>query len=246
MKNHLRGKYPEHYSTLFVWTAMVILLFSSWRIIEHKRYEDTGDLIVDYYPSPSGETEQTYQFRPEPRKPEPVHRLQKTEVPDLIEKTTENIDAEPLFIPSDSLMSTTVTDPELIETSDPADDEGEDIILDWVKLEQMPVFPGCEKYKGNNAKLKLCFNKKIQKFILKNLDRDVIEESNGQGTVSVYISFIIDKNGKVTGIQTRSQNKSLAREAERVLSKLPVMEPGRQRLRKVRTQYILPLKFRMK
>ncbi len=63
----------------------------------------------------------------------------------------------------------------------------------------------------------------------------------------VVLSFVIEKDGRLTNIQVRmTPDRSLSEEAIRVLNKSPKWSPGKQRNQVVRIKYTLPVDFRMK
>ena len=57
--------------------------------------------------------------------------------------------------------------------------------------------------------------------------------------------FIISKDGSITNIRMRGPDKNLEKEAERIISKLPAMTPGKQRGRPVRVPFSIPITFRL-
>jgi protein TonB len=59
----------------------------------------------------------------------------------------------------------------------------------------------------------------------------------------VYVQFIIDRDGTITGIRTRGPDKNLEFEANRIISKLPRMTPGMQRGKPVRVPFSIPIIF---
>lgn len=61
----------------------------------------------------------------------------------------------------------------------------------------------------------------------------------------VYVTFIIDKSGLITGVATRGPDRNLEKEAQRIISKLPKMTPGKQRGQPVRVHYSIPINFRL-
>ncbi len=72
----------------------------------------------------------------------------------------------------------------------------------------------------------------------------IASENNIQGTVTVQ--FVIERDGTLTNIQViSSPDRSLSEEATRVLNTSPKWEPGKQRNRPVRIQYILPVQFQL-
>ena len=103
-----------------------------------------------------------------------------------------------------------------------------------------PVFPGCEKKKNKRK----CFQKKMLNHISKNFQYPEIAQKMGiQGRV--YVKFIIDEDGSVTGIRSRGPDKNLEREAYRIISKLPKMTPGKIKGRPVRVPLFVPITFRL-
>jgi protein TonB len=63
-----------------------------------------------------------------------------------------------------------------------------------------------------------------------------------QGTV--YVSFVIEKDGRITDIQTvRGMSPTLDREAERIVESFPKWKPGENAYGPVRTRVRLPITF---
>ncbi len=62
----------------------------------------------------------------------------------------------------------------------------------------------------------------------------------------VVLSFVIEKDGRLTNIQVlQTPDRSLSEEAIRVLNKSPKWSPGKQRNQTVRVKYTLPVDFRV-
>ena len=57
----------------------------------------------------------------------------------------------------------------------------------------------------------------------------------------ISVQFKINNEGKAVDIRARAPHPDLEKEAIRVVSALPVMEPGRQRNNLVGTLYALPI-----
>ena len=53
------------------------------------------------------------------------------------------------------------------------------------------------------------------------------------------------KNGSLSETAQKIREKALEKEAKRVMNKLPVMEPGKQRNRNVRVIYSQPIRFKV-
>jgi TonB family protein len=97
--------------------------------------------------------------------------------------------------------------------------------------EHLPEFPG-----GNTA---------LAKFLQNNITYPQEEQKEGiQGTI--YVSFVVEKNGFLSEIKcTKSVKggKNLEREAIRVVKMMPVWSPGSLNNEPVRVQYSLPIAF---
>lgn len=94
-------------------------------------------------------------------------------------------------------------------------------------VEEEPEFPG-----GKEA---------LYKFIGNNFKYPAESRAaNSQG--KVYVSFVIDKKGKITDVKiVRGVDEWLDAEAIRVVKKMPKWKPGKQRGKKVKVRYTLPI-----
>ena len=139
------------------------------------------------------------------------------------------------------IESTETTQDEIIEEVEVME-EDLDVDVPFAIIEDVPLFPGCERVKKSERRK--CFNEKIQRQIYKNFRYPEIAQEMGiQGRV--YVQFIIDKDGTITGIRTRGPDKNLEKEANRIIGKLPTMTPGKQRGRPVRVPFSIPITFRL-
>lgn len=121
------------------------------------------------------------------------------------------------------------------------DEIDEDIEVPFFSVESIPVFPGCEI--GNQEQKKACFQKMIIEHVNRNIKYpDLALELRIYG--KVFVLFTIDTDGNVTKIRSRGQHKILEKEAERIVSLLPKMIPGKQRGKPVKVPYSLPIHFR--
>jgi protein TonB len=117
----------------------------------------------------------------------------------------------------------------------------EDIVVPFAVIEKVPIFPGCKG--ATNAELKSCFQEKIQEHVLKNFEYPELAQELGIGG-KVFVLFAIDKNGDITDIKSRGPDKILEKEAERIISLLPKMIPGKQRGKSVKVPYSIPIFFK--
>ena len=72
---------------------------------------------------------------------------------------------------------------------------------------------------------------------------EIAQEMGVQGRV--FVTFVIDRDGTITGIRTRGPDKNLEKEAARIIGKLPNMTLGKQRGRAVRVPFSYPINFRL-
>ena len=109
------------------------------------------------------------------------------------------------------------------------------------EVEIPPVFPGCE----NADNIQDCFQKSVNRHISKNFRYPQDAQERGiQGRVLVI--FLMDTSGNITHISTRGPDKSLEEEAERIISKLPKMSPGKHNGKNVNVPYSVPITFKLR
>ncbi|MDZ7848899.1 MAG: energy transducer TonB [Owenweeksia sp.] len=126
-----------------------------------------------------------------------------------------------------------------------SEEEEPDEILNFAVVESVPVFPGCEWAKDNEAR-KVCFQEKILQFVKEEFKYpSVAREMNIQGRF--YIQFVVEKDGNISNINVvRGVDPLLDNEAIRVVKALPKIEPARQRGKPVRMSFVLPINAVMK
>ncbi|PRX57817.1 energy transducer TonB [Flagellimonas meridianipacifica] len=110
----------------------------------------------------------------------------------------------------------------------------------WVSIEDVPVFPGCE----NADDKRVCFQEMVQKHVRKNFRYPKLaQEMELHGRVNVI--FTIQKDGSIGNVRMRGPHQLLEREAERIISKLPQMTPGKQRGTPVKVPFAIPITFKL-
>ncbi|MEK8179700.1 energy transducer TonB [Flavobacterium buctense] len=99
-------------------------------------------------------------------------------------------------------------------------------------LDKLPLYPGGMK--------------KFYEYVVNNFSRPEIEE-DGEVTLSVIMSFVIEKDGSLTDIKAvRSTDYKLEREAIRLLKASKVKwSPGFKDGKPVRTLFMLPIKVKI-
>lgn len=164
--------------------------------------------------------------REEINEPPPPKEKPKVEIADVIEEIKNE------EVQTDIETSSEVDEEEEIEIREIEEEEEEiDEKQIFVVVEQMPSYPG-----GNKA---------LMKFLSKNIKYPQIAADNGiQG--KVYLKFVIERNGSVGEvIVLRGVDKSLDKEAVRVVKSMPKWKPGKQRGKAVRVWFNLPVVFRL-
>ena len=112
--------------------------------------------------------------------------------------------------------------------------------VSFIVIEDVPVFPGCENANDKRA----CFQEKMQKHIRKNFRYPELAQEMGlQGRVNVI--FTIQKDGSIGNVRMRGPHQLLEGEAERIISKLPQMTPGKQRGTAVKVPFAIPITFKL-
>lgn len=118
------------------------------------------------------------------------------------------------------------------------------VFVDFKVVEDVPVFPGCEKLSTNKEKAS-CFSEKIRRIVSKKFNTGLGEEYGLTGVQRIYTQFDVDADGMIKNIQIRAAHPKLKKEAERVINLFPQMTPGKQRGKPVTVKYQLPIVFKI-
>lgn len=175
-------------------------------------------------------------------KAEPEKKIKKVVLkgnPKIIENE-DKTKAETAVITPDENTSSEISKIEDIIVFEGPDETPE--IFNMIGVEQVPVYPGCERQKTRDAKMK-CMSDKLSKLIKKNFNGSLAEELGLEGRQRISVQFKINKNGKVTNVKARAPHPRLEREASRVMGKIPELTPGKQRNNPVEVMYQLPIVF---
>ncbi len=111
-----------------------------------------------------------------------------------------------------------------------------------ISVEFVPVYPGCESLGTKDEKME-CMSSKISSFINKNFRKELLENLKANKKYRIYVNFKIDSNGFVTDVVANSNDENLKKEAQRVIGKLPTMQPGKQGDKNVDVLYTVPIIF---
>ena len=112
-------------------------------------------------------------------------------------------------------------------------------------IQEVPVFPGCEKYKTNEDRKK-CMNARLNRFIRKNFDSRLGQELGIDGWNKIMTQFKVNHKGEVVFLGARAPHPKLEKEARRVIEKLPNMKPGKHKGIPVNVIFGLPINFQVK
>ena len=222
-------------SSLYFVIGLALILLISWQAIEWKTYDKSlyGYEALNVEDEDDEEIPITEQLKTPPPPPPPP-----PPAPEVIEVVEDEEEVEETVI-----ESTETNEDEIIEVEDvEIEEEIEEVDVPFAVIEDVPIFPGCERVKKSERRD--CFQQQMNKHIRKNFRYPEIAQEMGiQGRV--YVNFIISKDGSITNIRMRGPDKNLEKEAQRIISKLPNMTPGKQRGRAVRVPFSIPITFRL-
>ncbi|MEK9787636.1 MAG: energy transducer TonB [Flavobacteriaceae bacterium] len=221
-------------SSLYFVIGLSLILLISWQAIEWKTYDKSlyGYEALDVEEDDDEEIPITEQLKTPPPPPPPP-----PPAPEIIEVVEDEEEVEETVI-----ESTETNEDEIVEVVEVIEEEFEDVDVPFAVIEDVPIFPGCEKVAKSERRN--CFQEQMNKHIRKNFRYPEIAQEMGiQGRV--YVNFIIAKDGSISNIRMRGPDKNLEAEAQRIISKLPQMTPGKQRGRPVRVPFSIPITFRL-
>ena len=221
-------------SSLYFAIGLALMVFLAYGAINYKVYDksdlDLGKVSLDALDE--DEVPVTEQVIPPPPPPPPPP------APEVIEIVEDEEEVE------ETVIESTETDQEEeIDIEDIEVEEFEDVEVPFAVIENVPVFPGCDK--GNNDQKRQCMSDKIAKFVQKKFNTELAGDLGLTGRQRISVIFKIDRTGNVTGVRARAPHPRLEKEAQRVINLLPKMRPGRQRGKAVIVPYSLPIIFQV-
>jgi len=249
-----RPKYPDvdtiQYSgpifnmSLVIVLALIIFAFN-WTTYDKNKDAEKFTFTLDEEIAIEPPRSQELPPPPPPPPPTMVTEVVVTDIleEDEIEFTDQSIEAE-----------TQIEGPKVIEKAaapppPPPKMQEPDVEEIFKIVEQMPRFPGCDDYPGDNAAKSDCANKKLMEFIYANIQYPAIaRENNVEGTV--VVQFVVSQDGTITDAKVvRDIGAQCGEEALRIVELMNHMPqkwtPGKQRGRPVRVLFMLPVKFKL-
>ncbi|MFK5972153.1 MAG: energy transducer TonB [Flavobacteriaceae bacterium] len=223
-------------SSLYFVIGLAVVMLLVYGAFEWKTYDrgNEYDISMNVEDALDEEVPMTEQIKTPPPPPPPA-------APEIIEIVEDEEEVEETII-----ESTETSQEEVIEVADVEVEEiFEDVDVPFAVIEDVPIFPGCEGEKGKGAAaMRACFNSRIQKHISRNFRYpEIAQEMGVQGRVNIM--FVIQKDGSIGNVRMRGPDKSLEKEAARIIGKLPKMTPGKQRGRAVRVPFSIPITFKL-
>ncbi len=222
-------------SSFYYAVGIAAVMLITFLALNHKTYDevafdiaslDMGDL--DDEEIPLTEILQT----PPPPPPPPA-------APEVIEIVEDEVEIE------ETVIESTETDEaeEIVEIEDVEVEEVEaDVEVPFSVIENVAVFPGCER-KKNNTDRKKCMSEKISKFINKKFNTDLAADLGLTGRQKIFVGFKVDKKGNIVEVNARAPHPELKKEMIRVIKTLPKMQPGKQRGKPVKMPFSIPVIF---
>lgn len=232
-------------STLYFQMGLIVCLLTAYGVLEmkflNKTVEFPDEVAInlderDIFVMPEV---QIYQ---EPQEQKVVDRPQAKLIDVVLIDNDPSIEFPDIITPEVAPVET-VVNPDALTVIDPSKDGGEDLV-DFVAVEKVPVFPGCEMETTNEGR-RNCFQTKMSDFINKKFNTNIASEYGLQGIQKIYVQFKVNKNGEIEEIKARAPHPALEKEADRVINKLPKMKPGMQRDQPVSVIYLQPIKFKV-
>jgi len=223
-------------SIIFFQLGMILMLFVTWQAIEWKTYDkeaiDIGQLNLDDDDMEDIPITENIPPPPPPPPPPPA--------PEIIEVVEDDEEIE------ETIIESTETDQfeEIVEIEDIAEVEEEIADVPFSVIENVPIFPGCENMKDNNAR-RACMSEKIDAFVKRRFNTELANDLGLDGRQRIAVQFRIDENGNVTNVMARAPHPRLEAEAKKVIGELPKMTPGKQRGKPVGVLYSLPILFQV-
>ena len=225
-------------SSLYFAIGLNIMLFITWQALEYKTYDrenvDIGILNLD---EEFEDDIPITNINTPPPPPPPAVVTEAVQIVDDIEDIEETV-----IESTETDQNEKITEP-VVAVKDVAVKElDEEVEVPFAIIEDVPTFPGCESL--SKTQKRACFEEKMQAHVVKNFQYPQVALDLGiHGRV--FVMFTIDRDGSITKIKTRGPDKVLETEAERIITKLPKMIPGKQRGKPVPVPFSLPINFVM-
>lgn len=210
----------------FVFMGLIVALAILYTAFEWTQREITVHEVVneDFLVEEEIQIDQTFQEETPPPPPEPE------EVPEVIEEikiVEDDVETEDVDFSTEDTKEAVEIKQVIIEE----DEEEEEIEEVFLVVEKSPEFPGGQKA--------------LMKYFSDNVRYPVVAAENGiQGRV--ICQFTVWKDGTIRDIVVlKGVDKSLDKEAIRLIENMPKWKPGEQRGKAVSCKFTVPVSFRL-
>lgn len=210
----------------FVFMGLIVALAILYTAFEWTQREITVHEVVseEFLIPEEIQIDQTFQEETPPPPPEPE------EVPEVIEEikiVEDDVETEDVDFSTEDTKEAVEIKQVIIEE----DEEEEEIEEVFLVVEKSPEFPGGQKA--------------LMKYFSDNVRYPVVAAENGiQGRV--ICQFTVWKDGTIRDIVVlKGVDKSLDKEAIRLIENMPKWKPGEQRGKAVSCKFTVPVSFRL-
>lgn len=210
----------------FVFMGLIVALAILYTAFEWTQREITVHEVVneEFLIEEEIQIDQTFQEETPPPPPEPE------EVPEVIEEikiVEDDVETEDVDFSTEDTKEAVEIKQVIIEE----DEEEEEIEEVFLVVEESPEFPGGQKA--------------LMKYFSDNVRYPVVAAENGiQGRV--ICQFTVWKDGTIRDIVVlKGVDKSLDKEAIRLIENMPKWNPGKQRGKAVSCKFTVPVSFRL-
>ena len=235
----------QKYSSLYFQIGLILCLLCTYTLFE-MQFQEYKIVIDRYEENDIAKIDVVEKFRVEPDIIPEKQQKQNRKIVltnKIVQVQNDVIIKNPIeIIVSDSKPF--LDKPIKIEDINVTDVPEEPVFVDFIKIENAPIYPGCEKY-GTNDGRKKCMSQQIMKLVSRKFNTDLASQHGLTGVQKIDAQFTIDNNGNVVDIKARALHPALEKEAQRIINKIPHMTPGYQRDVAVGVIYNLPIKFQV-
>ena len=186
-----------------------------------------GDLTIDEVIEE--EIDNTIQEEEQPEEPEPEPEPEPEQIIEELVIVEDDVKVDDININSEA-DEKTQTQIHIVETIEVEEEEEVEPVA-FAAVENKPEYPG-----GDMA---------LMKYLAENTKYPAIAKENGVSG-RVFVQFVIDKTGKVVDVTVpRGVDKSLDKEAVRVVKSMPNWKPGMKDGAPVKVRYTIPINFKL-
>lgn len=230
-------------SVLYFQMGLIVCLLAAIGLLEMKFESQSFNILSSTIPSRDDRFEMdTHKFTVYKEPQAEVKQKQKSKKVTFVNKVDIRKDVDPVIetLTASSNILNSDIDPSTLTPIEKPNTPDE---IDFILIENVPIYPGCEDKIGNNARKK-CMSNAITKLVQRQFNGSKIALQHGlKGKQRISVQFVIDNTGKVSEIKTRASHTELEMEAKRVINKIPKMQPGKQRDKPVGVRYTIPIIF---